>query len=134
MAESRIASETIKKWGLFPPADHLSHLQPQEAERYNRKIKELDVCDPYTAPVLLFNCLKTTNELPDLDFGDIWIYLVNNPSPYTAAEMKCYKATDSHKYAVSGWVNWPVIWTLNKANRSKFHIIKARVSTHFYAV
>ena len=134
-AACKSSQRTIAKWGQFPVDDFLSHLTNEERERYNQKVAALDIYDPYKAPAQVFNCLKNTESLPDLDFGDIWIYLVNNPSPYTAEEMKSYKATDSHKYAVSGWVNWPIIWTLEKENRPKFHVIKARVSAlyfHYY--
>ncbi|MBN3278212.1 ORCT protein, partial [Polyodon spathula] len=54
------------------------------------------------------------HELPDLDLGDIWIYLVENTSPYTASQMKAYKSTDSYKHFISGSVNNPIFWQLDR--------------------
>ena len=128
MASHTKSHKSLTKWNQFPTEDFLSHLTSEVRDRYNDKLSSLDVYDPYKAPSQLFRCLRATMSLPDIDFGDIWVYLVYNPSPYTAKEMKSFKATDSHRYAVSGWVNWPIIWTLEKKDRPKFHVIKARVS------
>ena len=65
----------------------------------------------FVIPAQLYNCIKTTTSLPDLDFGDIWSFC--NPSLNSAYEMKNNKATDSHKYAVSGWVNQPEGWLVD---------------------
>lgn len=38
---------------------------------------------------------KTAKSLPELQFGNVYIHLVN-PSPYTAVRMKAYKRMDSY--------------------------------------
>ena len=58
----------------------------------------LGTCDPYTAPTAVYEPLNSVMSLPKLEFGDVYIYLVENPSPYTAARMKAYKSTDSYQY------------------------------------
>ena len=58
--------------------------------------------------------MKLAKTLPDLEFGDIYIYLMENPSPYTAQKLKAY-----------GWVNNAVVWEVK--NRNIF-IIKAKVN------
>ena len=58
-------------------------------------INILGTCDPYTAPADVFIALKLATSRPDVEFGDIYIYLIENPSPYTAQKIKAYKSTDS---------------------------------------
>ena len=59
------------------------------------KINILGPYDPYTAPADVFIALKLATSQPDLEFGDIYIHLIENQSPYTAQKMKAYKSTDS---------------------------------------
>jgi hypothetical protein len=103
----------------------LDHLSKDEKQRYANKLSVLGTCDPYTAPAALFQLLKTAKSL--LYFGDVYIYLVENPSPYTAAKMKAYKSTDSYLYFRSGWVNNVVVWEVKD---NKFFIVKAKVSAN----
>ena len=113
------------KFVTFCGSDHLAHLQKDELQRYKEKLSLLGICDPYCAPPNLFIALNGCSKLPQLEFGDLFIYLVEGPSPYTAQQMKAYKSTDSHVYFTNGWVNNPVVWQLEK---KKLTILKARVS------
>lgn len=63
----------------------------------------LDTCNPYTASAMVFQPLKTARSLPESDLSDIYAYLVENPSPSTAARVKAYKSTDSYMY-FSIWI------------------------------
>ena len=83
------------------------------------KLQVLGTCDPYLAPAAVFEPLNTSASLPELEFGDVFIYLVENPSPYTAAKMKAYKSTDSYLYFHSGWVKNAVVWKVKS-----FFIVK----------
>ncbi|KAL0963068.1 hypothetical protein UPYG_G00349270 [Umbra pygmaea] len=108
----------------------LDHLKKEEQQRYATKLQVLGTCDPYSAPTALFTPLKSTTSLPELNFGDVYIYLVENPSPYTAIKMKAYKSTDSYLYFRSGWVNNPVVWEVKD---NTFFIVKAKVN-HSYSL
>ncbi|MGH0127184.1 UNVERIFIED_CONTAM: hypothetical protein FKN15_044013 [Acipenser sinensis] len=46
---------------------------------YNTLLAETIVCNAPSAPVFNSPALKESHENPNLDFGDIWIYLVENP-------------------------------------------------------
>ena len=107
--------------------EYLDHLSKEENTRYMFKLHVLGTCDPYTAPAAVFQPLKTAKSLPDLQFGDVYIYLVENPSPYTAARMRAYKSTDCYKYFQSGWVNNAAVWEVKD---KKFFIVKAKVSVN----
>ena len=117
------------KFNVFTGSEHTSHLDAKEEKRYADKLGVLGICDPYCAPPVLFTALRDVKCQPALEFGDIWIYLVENPSPYSAVQMKAYKSTDSYKYFVSGWVTNAVIWNLEK---KKFFVVKAKVCIPHY--
>ena len=114
--------KTLQKPANVPSLDHLSS---REKERYVLKLQVLGTCDPYTAPAAVFLPLKTAKSLPELDLGDVYIYFVENPSPYTAAKMKAFKSTDSYMYFRSGWVHNAAVW---EVKNKKFFIVKAKVS------
>ena len=82
----------------------------------------------HTATADVFIALKLATSRPDLEFGDIYIHLIENQSPYTAQKMKAYKSTDNKLFFKSGWVNNVVIWEVK--NRNIF-IIKAKVISSF---
>lgn len=51
----------------------------------NKKdMQVLGTCDPHTAPAAVFLPLKFGSSLPGLDHGDVYVYLVENPSPYAS--------------------------------------------------
>lgn len=45
----------------------------------------------FSALAALFKYLKVAMSLPELQFRDIYIYLVENRSPYTADRTKAFK-------------------------------------------
>src|SRR4029434_1883717 len=65
--------------------------------------------DPCTAPADIFISLTSTKSLPELQCGDIYIYLIENPSPYTSQKLKAYKSPDSYLIFRSGWVHNAVV-------------------------
>ncbi|CAL8360302.1 unnamed protein product [Arctogadus glacialis] len=89
----------------------ISHLSDEEMQRYSQKIDILGF-DPYLLPNQLLTPLKSVVILPNMSFGDIYIYLVHNPSPYTGESLKAYKSTEAYMYFKSGWVNDPRVYHL----------------------
>lgn len=59
------------------------------------------VDDPYT-----FEHSGNTNfaMIPEIEYPDIYNFLVNTPSPYTKEELKAYKSLDGYKYLIAEWV------------------------------
>ena len=56
--------------------------------------------DPYTFP----RSELALDKWPDIEYPDIYNYLINTPNQYTNDMLKAYKSLDSYKYFVSGWV------------------------------
>lgn len=72
-------------------------------KRYCQKVDLIgaNVDDPYTLPRRKdFHF----GAWPEIEYPDIYNYLINTPSPYTKDELKAYKSLEGYKYLVAGWV------------------------------
>ena len=106
-----LATVNVKETGSANVNQMISHLSDKEKQRYSQKIDILGF-DPYLLPNQLLTPLKSVVILPNMSFGDIYIYLVHNPSPYTGESLKAYKSTEAYMYFKSGWVNDPRVYHL----------------------
>ena len=78
-------------------------LDPLGKTRYKEKLKMLQLCtDPYLVDR---NAWSTEKSLfPQIEFPDIFVYLISSPSPYTKEALKAYKSTEAWSYFVAGFV------------------------------
>ena len=71
-------------------------------ERYRRKLEMIGSKeDPYLLPVDDWS--KNKDLLPAVGFPDIYVYLINSPSPHTMESLKAYKSTDAWAYFTAGF-------------------------------
>ena len=58
-----------------------------------------------------------TDQLPDLQFLNIYNYPVYTSSNYTKEDMKANQSLDGYKYVVSGWVHGMQNWNVPEKQR-----------------
>ncbi|VDI60785.1 Hypothetical predicted protein [Mytilus galloprovincialis] len=91
--------------------------------RYSTKLVLInsDEC-PYKFPAGVWK--NNPSCWPDLQFGDVYSYLIDSPGIFTRASMKSYKSLDAHNYFQSGWVQ--TVYSYKPAT-SAYTILKADV-------
>ena len=83
---------------------YYEQLDAQAKQRYLEKLDMLPevIDDPYLTSGFVAN----NNHLwPQVEYPDIYHYLITTPSPYTREELKAYKSLDGYNFFVQGWVS-----------------------------
>lgn len=111
----------------------LSVLKGEDKERYVIKCSKIGV-DPFNIPRHKFKDVTTVqeDELPDLDYGNIYSYLINFKS-YTNKTLQAYKSLDAYKYFTSGWVREILITDGQLDSGEPIYILCARVCSLYFA-
>ena len=92
-------------------------------KRYLTKLN-IDGCiieDPYSIEESLWS--EDMTKWPDLQFGDIYTYLINTKGCYTKESLKAYKSLEAYNYFYNGYVR-----TVYFHSSGKFGIHKAKVN------
>ena len=76
----------------------------------------LNITDPYNAPGVLFKSISAEEDVPDLQYPDIYNYLINFPSSYSRDSLKAYKSLEGYKWTQSGFVMNIQLWNLQAKN------------------
>ena len=76
----------------------------QQLDSTEKKLRILgNIEDPYVR-----SDVSGTNvewyDWPNVEFPDIYSYLIAAPSPCTKEELKAYKSMDGYKYVTNGWI------------------------------
>ena len=85
-------------------SDATSHLEGTAKARYLEKCEILGLGDPYLLPQGMF--IKLTDEtviLPPVEFGDVYIYLIEKASAYSKQALKAYKSLEAYRNFIDGW-------------------------------
>ena len=81
--------------------DYFNKLDPPTLTRYKEKLETIGNIDPYSAPNSHFS-VKIV-DFPSICYPDIVNYLVFNPSPFSADDMKAYKSLGAYNQVTEGW-------------------------------
>ena len=82
-------------------SDYYEQLDASAKARYQQKLNSFgeDVDNPYT-----FDYGKNVADMPEIEYPDIYNFLINTPSPVSKEELKAYESLEGYKYLVAGWV------------------------------
>ena len=107
-------------------SEYTDHLQPSQKQRYIDKLTRFNIRDPYLVPQVVFTALNQAEVLPDLQWPDIYNYLIQFPSVFTGKSLKAYKSMEAKKWVESGWVIKRQVWQLT----TKKHFIAVAQVRH----
>ena len=80
-------------------------LKPLEKRRYEQKLAEIKILDdPFSLKNDEFDRTNSTPLWSQINYPDIFSYLIQFPAQYTAGSLKAYKSDEGYKYVVSGLV------------------------------
>lgn len=85
---------------------YASSLRGDDRRRYEEKLARCG-CDPLQLPAA--ECVYGCSEWPDVDFNDIYEYLVTRTSFLTRQQIKNKKSLEAYNFVVSGWVKEPYV-------------------------
>lgn len=95
----------------FKLSEYSSHFNSHDNELYIKKIKRVNITDPYNAPGVLSKSISAEEDVPHLQYP-IYNYLINFPSFYTGDSLKAYKSLKGFKWTQSGFVTNIQLWKL----------------------
>ena len=95
-------------------------------ERYREKLQKLgDLADPYLERSRGDHTSIDWQLWPEVEYPDIYNFLIATPSLYTGDCLKAYKSLDAYNYYASGWVDNVKVFTI--PSRPGTYLITARV-------
>ena len=108
-------------------SNYYTSLACEAQKRYTSKLMldGDDVClpDPYNISSDLW--LNDVTEWPNLEFGDLFMYLIDTEGIYTKEKLKAYKSLDAYNYYFNGYVHTVYYYGLPKW---KMCVLKAMVN------
>ncbi|CAG2217991.1 unnamed protein product [Mytilus edulis] len=110
--------EKLSPYAYGLPAE--ARTRYQEKLAYNKGLDRLP--DPYA--ITKSEWVNDPSIWPELDFGQVYLYLIETPSMFNKSSMKAYKSLEAYRYVESGHVDQIKIYDVNG---SPFCFLKADV-------
>ena len=107
-------------------SDYLMKLDYEAKRRYKEKLKfeNEELPDPYSlTEVELLDDLK---QWPDIEFGNIYTYLINTKGLYTKESLKAYKSLEAYNFFHSGHVR--TVYFYETSTSSRYAVLIAKVN------
>ena len=122
-------------------SDYLKTLTGESKERYVEKLTTLgfsniELDDPYlyvkSAPKSAIQSnhaegsiwIDDITKWPIVEFGSVYVYLIDTPGPFTRDNMRAYKSLEAYNFFVSGWVQTCFMRT----SKTGYCIVRAKVN------
>lgn len=93
-------------------------------KRYVEKLKVggIEIPDPYSIADSLW--VDNTAKWPDVEFGDIYTYLIDTKGMFTKENLKAYKSLEAYNYFYNGYVQTVYHYSVSQG----ICVLKARVN------
>ena len=102
--------------GQVTYSDYYYRLEEAAKIRYKEKLAILGgINDLYLTMENNLDCLEW-QDWPEVQYPDIYNYLITTPSPHTKEEMKAYKSLEGYRQFVDGWVSNVKVCTISYSN------------------
>ena len=86
-------------------SEYYQHLDSIAQARYRDKLAMLGgITDPYLTADIGQKGLEW-QDWPEVQYPDIFNYMIATPSPYTQQELKAYKSLEGYRLYADGWVS-----------------------------
>lgn len=105
---------------------YLKGLSPVDRDGYLNKLKlsaGVQLPDPYSLPACEW--VKDMKRWPNVQWPDIYMYLINTPSKYTKENLRAYKSLEAVNFVYCGHVQ--DIYYHPVSAESEFGVLKAEV-------
>lgn len=106
-----------------PTSSYLSSLNYTAKKRYLEKLKKggFNLEDPFSIQDEKWS--EDLSQWPELEFGDIYGYLIDTKGTYTKEKLRAYKSLDAYNYFFNGYVR-----TVYHISHAGHDILKAKVN------
>ena len=93
-------------------------------KRYVEKLKApgVEIPDPYSIADDLW--IDNPAKWPDVEFGDIYTYLIDTKGTFTKESLKAYKSLEEYNYFYNGYVHTVYYYSVSQG----ICVLKARVN------
>lgn len=112
--------------------NYLKTLSSEDLNRFNEKLKiavggeKISIDNPYEVWNDEEYWSEAPTSWPNIEFGDIWNYLIESPGPFTKEKLKSYKSLLAYDYFISRKVG-PISSHEIGPKQSGYTILKAEV-------
>jgi hypothetical protein len=107
-------------------SDYYKNLPLACQEQYKEKLCRLGVqklcLDPFVNDDCWVDCVS---KWPDVEFGEIYCYLIDNHGQFTRETLKAYRSLEAYNFFHSGWVHTVYYTNLGCADKC---FLKAKVN------